>query len=69
MVQMTVSEIFKVIEKQAEQGVDFMTVHCGITREGLEKVKEQGKGFGGCVARGLLHHRMDGLQQQRKSSL
>jgi phosphomethylpyrimidine synthase len=51
MVQMTVSEIFKVIEKQAEQGVDFMTVHCGITREGLERLKNKERVLG-VVSRG-----------------
>lgn len=48
---MTVSEIFKVIEKQAEQGVDFMTVHCGITREGLERLKNKERVLG-VVSRG-----------------
>jgi phosphomethylpyrimidine synthase len=51
MVQMTVSEIFKVIEKQAEQGVDFMTVHCGITRGGLERLKNKERVLG-VVSRG-----------------
>ena len=51
MVQMTVSEIFKVIEKQAEQGVDFMTVHCGITREALERLKNKERVLG-VVSRG-----------------
>ncbi len=51
MVQMTVSEIFKVIEKQAEQGVDFMTVHCGLTREGLERLKNKERVLG-VVSRG-----------------
>ncbi|UNC91442.1 phosphomethylpyrimidine synthase ThiC [Candidatus Contubernalis alkaliaceticus] len=31
----------KVIEEQAKEGVDFMTVHCGITLESLERLKEQ----------------------------
>jgi phosphomethylpyrimidine synthase len=30
---MTEDDIFSVIEEQARQGVDFMTVHCGVTRE------------------------------------
>ena len=29
-------ELFAEIAKQAEQGVDFMTVHCGLTRRGAE---------------------------------
>jgi phosphomethylpyrimidine synthase len=40
---LTVDEIFSVIEKQAEDGVDFMTVHSGLTLKGLELLKEQGR--------------------------
>ena len=29
-------ELLKEIEKEAEQGVDFMTLHCGLTRRGAE---------------------------------
>lgn len=28
--------LFKEVEKQAEQGVDYMTLHCGITRKGAQ---------------------------------
>lgn len=31
-----VEEVFAEIELQAQQGVDFMTVHCGLTRRGAE---------------------------------
>lgn len=31
--------IFKVIEEQAKDGVDFITVHCGITLETLQRIK------------------------------
>jgi len=41
IVNMTEEDIFGVIEKQAEDGVDFMTVHCGITREAIERLKNQ----------------------------
>jgi len=51
IVEMKVSEIFKVIEKQAEDGIDFMTVHCGITREGLERLKNKERILG-IVSRG-----------------
>jgi len=43
IVNMTVDGIFEVIEKQAEDGVDFMTVHCGITRESIERLRYQGR--------------------------
>ncbi len=51
IVEMTVSEIFKVIEKQAEDGVDFMTVHCGVTKESLQRLKNKGRILG-VVSRG-----------------
>lgn len=38
-----VEDIFKTIRHQAEQGVDFMTLHCGLTLEGLERLKKQGR--------------------------
>ncbi|MDY6842884.1 MAG: phosphomethylpyrimidine synthase ThiC [Thermodesulfobacteriota bacterium] len=40
MVEMTPSDIFSVIEKHAEDGVDFITVHCGVTRESVEKLSK-----------------------------
>jgi len=51
IVEMSVSEIFKVIERQAEDGVDFMTVHCGITKETLERLKNKERILG-IVSRG-----------------
>ncbi len=51
IVEMTVSEIFKVIEKQAEDGIDFMTVHCGVTKEALQRLKNKERILG-VVSRG-----------------
>lgn len=39
--KMTTDIIFKVIEKHAKSGVDFMTVHCGVTKALVKKL--QGK--------------------------
>lgn len=33
ILEMTEDDIFSVIEQHARQGVDFMTVHCGVTRQ------------------------------------
>lgn len=44
-------EIFAEIEKQARQGVDFMTVHCGLTRRGAEWAAK-GDRLLGIVSRG-----------------
>jgi phosphomethylpyrimidine synthase len=41
IVNMTVDDIFSVIEQQAKEGVDFMTVHCGITRASIARLKRQ----------------------------
>lgn len=43
IVNMTVDEVFTVIEAQAKDGVDFMTVHCGVTQESLARLKKQGR--------------------------
>lgn len=43
IVNMTVDKIFAVIEEHAKDGVDFMTVHCGVTQESLARLKKQGR--------------------------
>jgi len=43
LVKMAVERVFQVIEKQARDGVDFMTVHCGVTQETLSRLKAQGR--------------------------
>ncbi len=40
IVDMTSDDIFNSIRKHAEDGVDFITVHCGITRKGIKSLKE-----------------------------
>ncbi|MBQ0105312.1 MAG: phosphomethylpyrimidine synthase ThiC [Armatimonadetes bacterium] len=39
VVNMKEEDLFKVIESQAEQGVDFMTLHCGVTRQSVEMLR------------------------------
>jgi len=39
--KMTGDDIFKVLINQAKDGVDFFTVHCGITKESLERLIKQ----------------------------
>jgi len=41
--KMTPDSMFHVIEKQAEEGVDFITVHCGLTLKGIERLREEGR--------------------------
>ncbi|MCE5197835.1 MAG: phosphomethylpyrimidine synthase ThiC [Armatimonadota bacterium] len=41
--RITGDDLFDVIERQAKQGVDFMTLHCGITRESIRRLRDQGR--------------------------
>lgn len=43
IVSMTVDELFSAIEQQAVDGVDFMTVHCGVTQLAIARLKSQGR--------------------------
>src|SRR5262245_24039168 len=36
----TADDLFSEIEKQGEQGVDYITVHCGITRESVSRLED-----------------------------
>lgn len=62
IVNMTVDEIFAVIEEHATDGVDFMTLHCGVTQASVARLKKQGR-MTDIVSRGgafligwMLHH-------------
>ncbi len=39
--KMTVDGMFEVVEEQARDGVDFMTIHCGVTFESIGRLKKQ----------------------------
>ncbi|TAL27413.1 MAG: phosphomethylpyrimidine synthase ThiC [Nitrospirae bacterium] len=41
--KMTPDELFKVIEEHAEEGVDFVTVHSGLTMRAVERLKREGR--------------------------
>jgi phosphomethylpyrimidine synthase len=53
-------DIFNAIEAQAKEGVDFMTVHAGITIEGVEKTRKRLTGIvsrgGSFLARWMVHN-------------
>lgn len=49
--KMRVEDLFEVIERQAEEGVDFMTIHCGVTRNALDRLRRSGRLLG-IVSRG-----------------
>ncbi|MBJ6752216.1 MULTISPECIES: phosphomethylpyrimidine synthase ThiC [Geomonas] len=43
IVEMTVEDIFQGVIKHAEDGVDFITVHCGVTRSTVERMRKEGR--------------------------
>jgi phosphomethylpyrimidine synthase len=43
IVKMSVDDLFSAIEEHARDGVDFITVHCGVTRSAIARLKEQGR--------------------------
>ena len=43
VIDMSVEDIFSSIEAQAADGVDFQTVHCGVTRETISRLKREGR--------------------------
>ncbi len=62
LIHLSVDHIFEVIERHAKDGVDFMTVHCGLTKAALEMLRAQGR-ITDIVSRGgaflttwMLHH-------------
>jgi len=62
LIHLSVDKLFEIIERQVKDGVDFITVHCGLTLKGLEMLKAQGRDLD-IVSRGgaflttwMLHH-------------
>ena len=53
--RMRESKIFEVIEKHARDGVDFVTVHCGVTRRMLERMRNSSR-IMNLVSRGGAFH-------------
>ncbi len=49
--EMEVSDLFRVIEEQAQEGVDFVTVHCGLTLEAVKRLRSKER-YMGVVSRG-----------------
>jgi phosphomethylpyrimidine synthase len=43
IVKMSVDDLFSTIEEHARDGVDFITVHCGVTRSAIDRLKQQGR--------------------------
>ena len=65
IIHMTEDDIFNTIEKHAKDGVDFMTVHCGVTQQIVTKLARHPR-LMGVVSRGgtflaawILHHKRE----------
>lgn len=43
IMEMTADDMLHVIEKQAADGADFMTLHCGITMESIGRLRREGR--------------------------
>jgi phosphomethylpyrimidine synthase len=43
IVKMTVDDLFDSIEAHARDGVDFVTVHCGVTQTAINRLRQQGR--------------------------
>jgi phosphomethylpyrimidine synthase len=68
IVAMTVDDLFSVIEAQAQEGVDFITVHCGLTSKAIERLKKQGR-VADVVSRGGAFHLAWILHNQKENPL
>ncbi|MDI6845048.1 MAG: phosphomethylpyrimidine synthase ThiC [Candidatus Saccharicenans sp.] len=68
IVRMTEDDLFSVIESQAMEGVDFMTVHCGLTLKAVERLKKQGR-IADVVSRGGAFHLAWMLHNEKENPL
>ena len=51
-VNMPAELLFEMIEKQCQEGVGFMAIHCGINRRTVEMLRKQHYRYGGLVSKG-----------------
>jgi len=51
-VKMPKELLWEIIEKQCEEGVAFMAIHCGINKRTIEMLKRQNYRYGGIVSKG-----------------
>ena len=62
IVAMTEEDLLRTIETQAKDGADFMTLHCGVTRSAIEKLRTQKREMdivsrgGSFIAGWILHN-------------
>ena len=75
VVKMTEEDLFKAIEKQAIDGADFMTLHCGVTRAAIERMRNQKREMdivsrgGSFMAAWILHNEKENPLLERFDDL
>ena len=71
VIKMTDEDLFHVIEQQAKDGADFLTLHCGITRAAITQMKGEGRVMdivsrgGSFIAGWMLHHEKENPLYER----
>jgi phosphomethylpyrimidine synthase len=68
IVEMKEDDLFSVIAAQAQEGVDFMTVHAGLTSKAIDRLKNQGR-VADVVSRGGAFHLAWMLHHQEENPL
>jgi len=68
LVEMDPDDLFHVIEKQVEDGVDFLTVHCGVTLAAKDRLEAEGR-YMDVVSRGGSFHLAWMKHQDRENPL
>ena len=75
VVEMTDDDILQTIEQQAKDGADFMTLHCGVTMEAINRMRTQGREMdvvsrGGSFLTGwMLHNERENPLYERYDDL
>ncbi|MEW5767554.1 MAG: phosphomethylpyrimidine synthase ThiC [bacterium] len=68
-IKMDPEYLFEVIERQCEDGISFMAIHCGINWITLERLKRQGYRHGGLVSRGGAYMSAWMIENERENPL
>jgi phosphomethylpyrimidine synthase len=66
IVAMSEDDLFETIESQALEGVDFMTIHAGLTLKAIDRLKKQGR-VADIVSRGGAFHLAWMLHNEREN--
>lgn len=58
LLDMSADDLFTAIEDHGRDGVDFITVHCGVTRESVQRFKDEGRLLDIVSRGGSIHAKM-----------